>query len=98
MLSPTKGFILNHHVFLAHVIVQVQWATNVPIRVFNLGDLPVTLERRRGPEGPQPPLAPSAPEPINSVCASLPSHLQVLYNESCAGLPRGDREKLAHLL
>ena len=45
-----------------------------------------------------PPLAPPAPEPINSVCASLPSHLQVLYNESCASLPKGDHERLARLL
>ena len=47
---------------------------------------------------PQPPLAPLASEPINSVSASLPSHLQVLYNESCASLPKGDHERVACLL
>ena len=45
---------------------------------------------------PQPPLAPPAPEPINSVSAPLPSHLQVLFNESCDSL--GDHERLARLL
>lgn len=45
MLSPTKGFIEKHHVLVAHIIVQVQRSTNVPIRVFNPGALPVTLKR-----------------------------------------------------
>ncbi|KAG1937121.1 hypothetical protein F2P79_018352 [Pimephales promelas] len=45
MLSPTKGFIEKHHVLVARIIVQAQRSTNVPIRVFNLGALPVTLKR-----------------------------------------------------
>ena len=109
MLSPTKGFIEKHHVLVAHLVVQAQRSTNVPIRVFNPGALPVTLKRGvvagilqpatvLGKLEPQPPLAPPASEPINSVSASLPSHLQVLYNESCASLPKGDHERVACLL
>ena len=45
MLSPTKGFIEKHHVLVAHLVVQAQRSTNVPIRVFNPGALPVTLKR-----------------------------------------------------
>ncbi|CAL8258692.1 unnamed protein product [Arctogadus glacialis] len=86
-----------------------QQSTNVPIRVFIPGALPVTLKRGvvagilqpatvLGKLEPQPPLAPLASEPINSVSASLPSHLQVLYNESCASLPKGDHERVACLL
>ncbi|XDV17606.1 hypothetical protein PO909_023440 [Leuciscus waleckii] len=102
MLSPTKGFIEKHHVLVAHIVVQAQRSTNVPIRVFNPGTLPVTLKRDAvarilqpatvlGKVEPQPPLAPPALEPTNSVCASLPSHLQVLYNESCGNLSKGDQ-------
>ncbi|CAL8371798.1 unnamed protein product [Gadus morhua 'NCC'] len=71
MLSPTKGSIEKHHVLVAHIIVQAQRSTNVPIRVFNPGALPVTL-KRGAVAGilqlatvleklePQPPLAPPA--------------------------------------
>jgi len=109
MLSPTKGFIEKHHVLVARIIVQAQRSTNVPIRVFNLGASPVTLKRGAvagilqpaavvGKVESQPPSASLASKPINSVCASLPSHLQVLYDESCASLPKSDQVKLASLL
>ncbi|KAJ7987648.1 hypothetical protein DPEC_G00328660 [Dallia pectoralis] len=45
MLSPTKGFVEKHHVLVARVVVQAQRSTNVPIRIFNPGALPVTLKR-----------------------------------------------------
>jgi hypothetical protein len=71
MLSQTKGFIEKHHVLVAHIIVQAQRSTNVPIIVFNPGALPVTLKRGAvagilQPStllenlDPQPPLAPPA--------------------------------------
>ncbi|CAL8383771.1 unnamed protein product [Arctogadus glacialis] len=88
---------------------EAQRSTNVPIRVFNPGALHVTLKRGvvagilqpatvLGKLEPQPSLAPLASEPINSVSASLPSHLLVQYNESCASLPKGDHERVACLL
>lgn len=46
----------------------------------------------------QPHGAPAAPEPINPVSGSVPSHLQVLYNETCASLSEDDHGKLTHLL
>ncbi|KAJ7987593.1 hypothetical protein DPEC_G00328090 [Dallia pectoralis] len=49
-------------------------------------------------DGPRAVLAPPGFEPTDSACASLPSHLQVLYNDSCGGLSGGDQESLARLL
>ena len=108
ILSPTKGFIEKQHVLVAHIIVQAQRSTNVPIRVFNPGALPVTLKRGAvagilqpatvlGKLEPQPPL-PYRPLDLLTLSASLPSHLQALYNESSASLPKGDHERVAHLL
>ncbi|KAJ8008876.1 hypothetical protein DPEC_G00082990 [Dallia pectoralis] len=109
MLSPTKGFVEKHHVLVARVVVQAQRSTNVPIRIFNPGALPVTLKRGvvagilqpatvLKKMDPEPFLAPPGFEPTDSACASLPSHLQVLYNDSCGGLSGGDQESLARLL
>ncbi|KAL7373215.1 hypothetical protein ABVT39_001512 [Epinephelus coioides] len=109
MLSPTKGFIEKHHVLVAHIVVQTQQSTNIPIRVFNPGTAPVTL--RKGAVagllqpvkvmvevGLQPTEASTVSEPVSSDSVSVPSHLQSLYTESCASLSEDDRSRMAHLL
>uniref|UniRef100_A0AAV2IY46 Gypsy retrotransposon integrase-like protein 1 n=1 Tax=Knipowitschia caucasica TaxID=637954 RepID=A0AAV2IY46_KNICA len=112
MLSPTKAFIEKHCVLVAHAVVQPLKSAGIPIRVFNPGSTPVTLKRgtvagvlqpadHRAAEvvatlESAPTLPPSKPGPINSV--SVPSHLQVMYGESCSILSEGDCNKLAHLL
>uniref|UniRef100_A0AAV2K6V2 Integrase p58-like C-terminal domain-containing protein n=1 Tax=Knipowitschia caucasica TaxID=637954 RepID=A0AAV2K6V2_KNICA len=107
MLSPTKAFIEKHCVLVAHAVVQPLKSAGIPIRVFNPGSTPVTLKRGTvaGVLQPAevvatlesaPTLPPSKPGPINSV--SVPSHLQVMYGESCSILSEGDGNKLAHLL
>uniref|UniRef100_A0AAV2LRT2 Uncharacterized protein n=1 Tax=Knipowitschia caucasica TaxID=637954 RepID=A0AAV2LRT2_KNICA len=107
MLSPTKAFIEKHCVLVAHAVVQPLKSAGIPIRVFNPGSTPVTLKRGTvaGVLQPAevvatlesaPTLPPSKPGPINSV--SVPSHLQVMYGESCSILSEGDCNKLAHLL
>ena len=109
MLSPSKVFVQNHHILVAHVVVQAQRSTNIPIRVFNPGAVPVTLKKGAVAgvlqpaevmeEGERQPLKVSTlPEPVNSASVSVPIHLQVMYAESCADLTKDDCGRLAKLL
>ncbi|KAM6975889.1 retrovirus-related Pol polyprotein from transposon 412 [Tautogolabrus adspersus] len=109
MLSPIKSFIEKHHVLVAHAVVQPQGSTSIPIRVFNPGAAPVTLRGGAVAGVLQPaqvlegvePLSTSTSavfEPVHPVSVSVPSHLRVLYDESCSCLSEEDCCKLAYLL
>lgn len=84
MLSPTLIFIDRHHLLVAHVVVQSQRSTVVPIRVFNPGAASVTLKRGTvaGVLLPAMVLEEVRTYPVkatNQFPASVHNHLQVLY-------------------
>lgn len=98
-------------VLVAHIVVQTQQSTNIPIRVFNPGTQPVTLKKGTvagllqpakvmGEEELQPWEVLTVSEPVNSdsVSVSVPNHLHVLYAESCATLLEDDYGRVARLL
>ena len=108
MLSPTKTFVKRHHVLVAHVVVQAR-QFGIPIRVFNPGAKPVTLRKGvvagilqpaevLGEAEPHPSKVTATPEHVHPAPVSIPSHLQVLYADSCTNLPEEDCRRLAQLL
>ena len=109
MLSPKKSFMEKHQVLVARVVVQSPRSTHVPIRVFNPGAAPVVLKRGSVAGVLQPAMvlgemelhptgAPAVSRTTNPFPAFVPTHLQVLYAESCVNLPEHNRSELAHLL
>ncbi|KAK5606676.1 hypothetical protein CRENBAI_017205, partial [Crenichthys baileyi] len=112
LLSPTKAFIENHNVLVAHVVVQQQQSASLPMRTFNPGTIPVKVKRGAVAGVLQPVQvvagkelqaaganrANNVHEPVNPVSFSMPNHLQELYADSCDGLLDGDRRQLGQLL
>ncbi|XP_053714119.1 uncharacterized protein LOC128755017 [Synchiropus splendidus] len=108
LLSPTKSFVEKHHVLVAPTVLKGQRPTTIPVRVFNICSIPVTVKKgtvagvlQAAEVVEESALVPSevtTPTITDSLSSPVPDHLKELYVESCAGLPQVNHGALAELL
>ncbi|KAM8865066.1 uncharacterized protein ACB058_006440 isoform 2-T2 [Synchiropus picturatus] len=108
LLSPTKSFVEKHHVLVAPTVLKGQRPTTIPVRVFNICSIPVTVKKgtvagvlQAAEVVEESALVPSevtTPTITDSLSSPVPDHLKELYVESCAGLPPVNHGALAELL
>lgn len=103
ILSPTKGFVEQHKVLIARVLVNTQPTNVVPLRLFNPGNKAVTIKEGaiagllQPAEALPPPSVPTGADfPASS--PAVPEHLQELYAQSSTDLNDNEKLELSKLL
>jgi hypothetical protein len=102
IIEPHPRFLKKHCMLLASAVVRA--GHGVPVRIFNVGDKPVTIYKDtmaatcRAVEVMRPDEARMTKQDETSCVGGLPEHLEQLYSKGCQNLDEVNQRKLKELL